>query len=287
MNRPVRLQESDIIDPAATAHYAFLSAFNSLSTQLHTHDFYEIFLVRSGTVRHVVNGEAQTLTAGTLVFIRPDDAHFYQRSDQQECQLLNLAFMSTTAQTLFAYLGDDFESERLLQVDLPPTAHLTEAECATLLAQVNHWTRTLAASPAQARLELRTLLAIIFTRYFPIMIPAPTATRVDWLDTLCRAMQQPEHFVGGVERMQQLAGRSPEHLARMFRQHLDMTPTTFVNGLRLDYAAKLLAHSDMAILEVALEAGFENLSHFYHLFQKRFRISPLHYRRTNRRTAIP
>ena len=41
------------------------------------------------------------------------------------------------------------------------------------------------------------------------------------------------------------------------------------------------------IVAVSLKAGFENLSHFYHLFRKRFQLSPARYRKAHRRVIIP
>jgi AraC family cel operon transcriptional repressor len=62
----------------------------------------EVFLIRRGSVRHIVNQQAQELTGGTLVFIRPDDAHCYQRLGDNECQLVNLALRAATMSALFA-----------------------------------------------------------------------------------------------------------------------------------------------------------------------------------------
>lgn len=283
----IRLREADLINPQAEAHYAFHSYFSAISTRPHCHDFYELFLLHSGSVRHHVNDQEQSLTAGALVFIRPDDRHYYQQIGQQDCQLLNLAFPERTLRALVDYLGPDFRPQRLLEAPLPPLAWLSEGEKEGLRKQLEAWNQTRLSAPLQGRLELRTLLAGIFTRCFPAEAPPHQRTGIGWLDELCQAMRQPSRFTGGVMEMYALAGKSPEHLARSFQRHLQTTPTAFVNGLRLDYAAALLTDSDRAILDIAFEAGFENLSHFYRLFNQRFGLSPRRYRQTYRRSAIP
>ena len=51
---------------------------------LHMHEFYEVFYVVHGQAMHEVNGSAQVVGEGSLVFIRPDDQHCYRylaRSD--------------------------------------------------------------------------------------------------------------------------------------------------------------------------------------------------------------
>ncbi|MBI1278274.1 MAG: helix-turn-helix domain-containing protein [Anaerolineaceae bacterium] len=287
MKTPIQLRAENIIDPALEAHYAFLSTFSAITTRLHTHNFYELFFIRSGKVEHLVNGDIQHLDAGALVFIRPPDAHCYRQAGQHDCQLINLAVPTYLIDGLLRYMGDDFDSQLLLESPLPKAAYLDENSRLLLWEQFIHWNTMQLSAPAQARLELRLLLASLFTRYFATSTPEPTLTGLAWLDMLCQTMRQPEHFAAGVERMQTLAGCSAEHLARTCRRYLQMTPTAFVNGLRLDYAANHLAHTDTTIADVAFEAGFENLSHFYHLFQKRFHQSPQHYRRSRRKLVVP
>ncbi len=201
--------------------------------------------------------------------------------------MLNLAFPARMSQAVFGFLGEDFQPERLLSPALPPSVTLGDRERNQITVQFSQWNQTLSYSRSQARLELRSLLATVFIRHFPVATAEGVSTGLDWLDALCREMRKPEHFIAGVNRMQQLAYRSPEHLARTFKQHLHKTPTEFVNDLRLDYAASLLAHTDREIMDVALESGFDNLSHFYRQFQRRFQTSPKQYRRAHHKSAIP
>ena len=67
-----------------------------------------------------------------------------------------------------------------------------------------------------------------------------------------------------------LAGRSPEHTARVLREHSGSTPTEFVNRLRIEHAARLLCTTEKNILETALDCGFENQGYFHRSFKARF-----------------
>lgn len=55
----------------------------------------------------------------------------------------------------------------------------------------------------------------------------------------------------------------------------------YLRDVRLETAASLLKNSALPIREVALRAGYHNSSHFYHLFEQRFGVSPSVYRKTN------
>ena len=53
----------------------FRNSFIHQTAKLHTHTFYEMFVVAEGTALHMVNHAIQTLHRGDLVFIRPRDVH--------------------------------------------------------------------------------------------------------------------------------------------------------------------------------------------------------------------
>ncbi|MEI6082685.1 MAG: helix-turn-helix transcriptional regulator [Verrucomicrobiota bacterium] len=82
-----------------------------------------------------------------------------------------------------------------------------------------------------------------------------------------------------------MAGRSAEHVARVTRDLLHETPSDLVNRVRLQYAARQLALSDAKIMDIALDCGLTNLSHFYRLFRHQFGSTPQAYRQQQRELA--
>ena len=136
-------------------------------------------------------------------------------------------------------------------------------------------------------MELRALLVEFLTRYFPVSSHSKKSLVPEWLDSLCIEMQKKECFMGGLSIMHKLSHKSPEHLCRVFKKHFNKTPTGFINELKVNYAAKLLTYSDESIVNISMEAGFENLSHFYNCFKEFFSITPAEFRRINKKTMIP
>lgn len=92
-------------------------------------------------------------------------------------------------------------------------------------------------------------------------------------------MKKKNNFTRGLPALLELSGLSHEYLCRALKKHLHTTPTEFINVLRLNYASNLLLHSDMEIVDICMESGFSNLSHFYHLFKHKFHTTPAEYRR--------
>ncbi|MGV8918985.1 MAG: GlxA family transcriptional regulator [Pseudomonas sp.] len=59
-------------------------------------------------------------------------------------------------------------------------------------------------------------------------------------------------------------------LERLFRLHLNDTPSNFYLGLRLEKARQLLRQTDMSVLEISIACGFESPSYFTRSYKGRF-----------------
>jgi AraC-like DNA-binding protein len=70
------------------------------------------------------------------------------------------------------------------------------------------------------------------------------------------------------------AGLSATHLTGVFRRETGMTPYSYVINRRLRHAVHLLRSSDMAIAQVALEAGFADQQHLTRMVRARLRKTP-------------
>jgi len=57
------------------------------------------------------------------------------------------------------------------------------------------------------------------------------------------------------------------------------TPGHWVQEQKLNHAYHLLVSSQKPVTDISFESGFENSTHFSHLFKKRFGLSPLKYRK--------
>lgn len=67
---------------------------------------------------------------------------------------------------------------------------------------------------------------------------------------------------------------SKSYLLRLFRKHLGMTATTYINSVKLEHAAQLLRTSRMNVTQTADYLGYSDSGYFSRLFQKRFGVRP-------------
>ncbi|MGB1208234.1 MAG: helix-turn-helix transcriptional regulator, partial [Paracoccaceae bacterium] len=99
-----------------------------------------------------------------------------------------------------------------------------------------------------------------------------------WLVTACADTRDPQVFRQGAAGFVAAAGRGHEHVCRVARQYLGLSPTAYVNRVRMEHAAMLLGGTDQPIPDIAVDCGLENLSHFYRLFQSHYGTTPRRYR---------
>lgn len=281
MMQVFKQREVDVIDPGTEMHYALSSSFEGTKFP-HSHDFFEFSLILEGTQCLEVTGHTLTLEKGGLVLIRPNEVH--SRSYLHPGQHINVAFSTQIARAMFAYLGEGYPSRQLLEGEIPPYVLLSDGERVTVQRQLNQLNAVQLSDPARQRTLLRTIIIEIFVHYF-FRWSDSVAQKPHWLDDILREMQQPEQMAKGVEALVQLSGCSHEHLCRIFRQQLQCTPTQYVNELRLNYAANCLLHSNRDIVDISMEVGFDNLSHFYHMFGKKFGMAPGQFRRSHQEEA--
>lgn len=90
-----------------------------------------------------------------------------------------------------------------------------------------------------------------------------------------------------LSELARMACMSPYHFLREFRRVIGATPYQFVLSLRVRRAAKRLRQCDDPVLQIAMEAGFSDLSEFNRRFRRVLGVTPSQYRARPMATASP
>lgn len=77
----------------------------------------------------------------------------------------------------------------------------------------------------------------------------------------------------------QLLSMSPFHFSRLFKQSMGIAPHQYVIQQRVERAKRLLQQTDQAIIDIALECGFNSHSHLSKQFRQVTGITPRQFRR--------
>lgn len=146
-----------------------------------------------------------------------------------------------------------------------------EHPCATLPAPVG----VLPTSFEELALELAGAALNESAGYQPRSIPGHDERRVA---AVARFMEERFAEPCSLSGLARLAGLSPFHFLRVFRATTGLTPHQHLLRTRLRAGALYLARTDTPITEVALAAGFEDLSNFNRSFRAEYGLTPSRYR---------
>ena len=72
---------------------------------------------------------------------------------------------------------------------------------------------------------------------------------------------------------------------KTFEQYYNVTPGVWLRHKKLDLACHRLLASDLTIVQISLECGFEDASHFIRVFKQKHNLTPLHYRQKYLKTV--
>ena len=73
---------------------------------------------------------------------------------------------------------------------------------------------------------------------------------------------------------------SKQYTIKKFHEYLNMTPSQYLNKKKIDKAIELLLSTELSILNIAFECGFNNIEYFDKIFKKTMGLTPLRYRQT-------
>lgn len=77
-----------------------------------------------------------------------------------------------------------------------------------------------------------------------------------------------------LSKLSQIASVSPEHLNRLFRKHLGVTPAAYLWGVRTEQGAVSLRHTGLSVEETAYRCGFKTAAHFSRRIKARYGRTP-------------
>lgn len=255
----------------------------SQTAPLHSHkDFMEAFLVIHGRALHISNEQVNVLTEGSFVLVRQHDVHCYSFYQSEQFDFYNLSLQNYEFHKVVSLFSGDSHITELLSRTTSPIIQLDEAELSQVRLKFEEIMNLVAQQKhTLAKIHFKLLLANMFVNHC-FQDPDHSSEKPPlpgWLSDLITDMHLYENMQEGLPALLRLSGYSQEYLNRIFRKYLDLTPTQFINNIRLNQAAVYLSDPSANILDVCDHCGFHNLSHFYHLFKSFFGLSPKKYQK--------
>lgn len=240
------------------------------------HDAACIALVRSGSFTYR-NGHGRALLAPGACLLGEAGQDF-ECSHEHHAGDHCLSF-HYTPEFLESVLGGVRGARRMAfgAARLAPT-HLTLRQFAAVEAAHAVGDR---ATLTECALELAGTVYDVLINQHDDALP-PSARDLRRVSAALRRMESSGEADTGLDTLAAEAAMSPYHFLRVFRRVVGMSPRQYQLRQRLSRAAVALRAGDMPVVQVALAAGFGDLSSFDRMFKREFGRTPRAWRRAVR-----
>ncbi|MBL4575821.1 MAG: helix-turn-helix domain-containing protein [Opitutaceae bacterium] len=239
----------------------------SLMDHPHTHSEIEINFLTAGSLTYLHGGQIVTVDAGKMAVFWGGVPHqTIQSSVQTEGFLITLPL----AWFLQWAVSSDF-CDRLLSGELMIDSSQVNLDQENL----NRWATDYSSADKELRSALLLELEARLIRFATVAriekkdqrmkSPAISATQVERVSRFI-AMNFREPLT--LDKIAQAVVLHPKYLTQVFKKHCHLNVWEYVLRLRVSHAQRLLVQTDMNIIDVAMDSGFESLGPFYNAFHR-------------------
>ncbi len=241
----------------------------------HTHDFFEIFYIKEGTIQHLTSAHTDVLQEGDAYLIPPQVAHTFQRIGQS-CQHRDILIRTSFFEHCCTFVDETLYA--LLAQRQPIKFHLSEYEIITLEQHFYHFLTHNYDDFHKKNYEkvlVVCLLGILYNHN------NENSALSDFKQKALHAMNKYYIYPNALQQIRQEFNYSDIYFARKFKEYFNSTLSQYILQLRLNRAAFLLTTSPLSIYEITHSIGFESVNYFIKTFKNKFGLTPAKYRRTS------
>ncbi|WP_411345319.1 AraC family transcriptional regulator [Paenibacillus sp. WLX1005] len=282
MNWPVDLQEPmSMPDPSFPIKVNFCGSreYGQVMFPHHWHRHMEFLYVESGEAMIECNAEPVHVRAGDLIVLNGNDLH-------QGTSLSN--------QLVYYALIADLQSLQSPSQDAVETRFITPMTQNRLLfrthirgdAELQRCMEDIIDEFRNRRVGHELSVKSYMYRLLTLLVRGYVADVSNWkhnenrmrnLERFTPILQHIEQCYADemtIEQLAGMAGLSRFHFSRLFHELTGRTVTEYINRVRINRAEYLLINTGMTVSEVAMAAGYNDISYFSRTFKKYRDVAP-------------
>lgn len=271
---------------------AYYHEIDDFPINMHAHNFVEMNIISNGTGRHYLENQSFDIGKGFVFIIPPNVSHGYWSNGDLEIFhiIINGAYFERYAKELSILSGYtllfDIEPQLRNGCDLELFLKLNEQQQQFLRPQFDSLAEYQNSSYPGID-TLKTGLATHIIGYLSMLMASThrnlhtTATGNNALCIIASMEYISMNFAEklSIEKLSNIAKMSRSSYLRNFEEICQCSPTAYINNCRLKHAAVLLTTTDLPIIDIALECGYFDSSHFIRFFTRKYNTTPIEYRR--------
>lgn len=233
----------------------------------HVHNSYELYFLTDGQIDMFVENRKHQLNPFDIILIRPNSLHNVLLNKECKHKRIVIHFDKSA---VYDELIKEINQQKGV-VSLPHTAAQKIYELINLLLSENE---NDLYHDSYVKSILNEILILILRN---TTIKSQSGGRAKF-EKIIDYVKKSKCESVTLALTAQKFNLSEAHLSREFKKHTGFTFTQYVNYQRIIYSKKLLLTTDNSIKNVALQSGFENLTHFERVFKQITKCSPREYK---------
>lgn len=246
----------------------------------HTHEYFELNYVCSGSLINMIDGNEVYMSAGDLVILSRKAVHSL-KYQQPDTLLINFCLKpGVFERTLKAFYEEDNLISSFFRHDgqmdknyiFFSLGHSLHAQ--TLLTSI---IQEYADNGFHQSFALEAFFLLLFTylvtseEFSFYGIDSQTHQMIRYVQENC--------LNTSLEEISNHFGKTPAQLDSHLKERTGRSLENFIEEERLNHAVELLADPKLNIYQIVENCGFKDADEFFRIFYKKFRISPTDYRK--------
>lgn len=240
------------------------------------HDFYEFFWVDEGVCIHDIKDKGSFyLQTNELSLVWPGEVHEFISTSTTDCRfsLISVLINARHMNRLMQRYPDIRQFLEIFDHSDNNSVVLSISQKENLYSGIEKLSQRKESRFEDDLFIFNLLNEIHITEEQAIKPACP-----DWLEETINKMRLRKNFSLGSGQYAVISGRCYEHISRMMKKYLSITPNQLLQQFRMEYAIERLSNTDEPIIDIALSCGYESLSQFYKVFHEHFNTTPHRYR---------
>ena len=252
----------------------------------HTHNYVEMIYMCSGSTHHVINGEAVILKQGELLILNQNAVQEIYPAGEQDVAVnfiilpeffdYGLKMMETEENQLRDFIVSCLRGKN----ESAGYLHFKVADVLPVQNLLENLIWTIVNKQSNKRSINQATMGLLFLQLMNYMDKLETdagSEQQKFVITVLSYVE--EHYKNG--ELTELAEDLHYEvcwLSREIKKRTGKTYTDLVQTKRLSQAAYLLRTTSMNVLDISMAVGYDNISYFHRIFQKKYGMTPRKYR---------
>jgi AraC family transcriptional regulator len=228
----------------------------------HSHENACLCFIIEGSFEETYGRRHRRCSKSTLLF-RPSDESHLDQFELGGARCINIEITPLLLDRLTAEIRAERDSTEISDINLKSLA--------TKLYREFLWDDEVSAMAMEG-------LAFEMLAGFSRLEQGRTGKAPRWLERARDLLHERYMESLSLDEIANLVDIHPVHLSRSFRRFYGSTVADYVRGLRIEFACKNLARTNLPLARIALDAGFAHQSHFSAVFRRQTGLTPAQYR---------